>query len=176
MPDRLFRDHAADLHRFLSRRLADPRDADDLLQEIFLRAVRTPPATGGPAWLYTVARNVLTDHYRRARREAPVEAVPDTAIITDVPRAERDRAARCAAGLLDQLPAEQATALRLVDLAGTRQQDAARTAGLSLSGLKSRVQRGRAALATLLAECCRIHRDARGTVTGLAPCTRACGC
>ena len=49
MAEQLFRDHAADLHRFLVRRVNDPRDADDLLQEVFLRAVRTPPAQAGPA-------------------------------------------------------------------------------------------------------------------------------
>lgn len=177
MPAQLFRENAADLHRFLSHRLNDPRDADDLLQEVFLRAVRTPPDRAGRAWLFTVARNVLTDHYRRPRRESPAIAFPDTpAQGPDLPNPDAARAARCAAGLLDRLPADQADALRRVDMAATTQRRAAEELGLSVSGMKSRIQRGRSALLKLLQACCPTRTDVRGGVLTMGTCRNACEC
>lgn len=177
--EQLWRDHADDVRSFLQRRVATPQDADDLLQEVFLRAVRTPPAKPGPAWLYTVARTVLTDHHRRAvhHREAPVAAIAEVAA-EDAPEPNPDavRAARCAAGMLPRLPAEQAEALRLVDMSAVKQHQAAQAVGVSLSGMKSRVQRGRSALRALVDVCCKIRRDVRGAVMDMDACSSPCGC
>lgn len=66
---------ADDLRGFFGRRVRDPDDADDLAQETFVRALarwadlRRPEARR--AWLFTIAHNVLRDHYREAAR-APV--------------------------------------------------------------------------------------------------------
>ncbi|GAB3219173.1 sigma-70 family RNA polymerase sigma factor [Glycomyces halotolerans] len=177
MHTQLFEDNAADLHRFLSRRLNDPRDADDLLQEVFLRAVRKPPAGDGRAWLFAVARNVLTDHYRRPRRESPSAEIPETP--AEGPERRNPvtaRAARCAAGLLESLPGDQAEALRRVDMGASTQRLAAQDLGISVSGMKSRVQRGRAALRRLLQACCPTRTDARGGVLSMQPCERVCDC
>jgi RNA polymerase sigma-70 factor (ECF subfamily) len=175
--ERLWHDHSRDLRAFLERRAKTAQDADDLLQEIFLRAVRTPPATPGPAWLYTVARNVLTDYYRRAvhHRETTLAILPDRAQ-DEAPETNpaAARAAACTAGMLRHLPAEQAEALRLVDMAQTRQHQAAQAAGVSVSGMKSRVQRGRTRLRALVEACCAIGRDPRGTVIEMGPCDGSC--
>ncbi|MEU7812108.1 sigma factor-like helix-turn-helix DNA-binding protein [Pseudonocardia sp. NPDC049154] len=64
--------------------------------------------------------------------------------------------------LLERLPPEQRRALELSDLDGLSQSDAARREGVSVSGMKSRVQRGRRRLAELLDRCCRLTLDARG--------------
>ncbi|MFC0626007.1 sigma-70 family RNA polymerase sigma factor [Kribbella deserti] len=179
--DQLWRLHADDVRRFLLRRVRSAEDADDLLQEVFLRAVRTPPEQPGPAWLYTVARRVLIDHYRRAsqRREVAVPAVPDgvgqfDASIEDDQAGER--AASCAAGMLGSLPDDQANALRIVDMDASTHQAAALSAGVSVSGMKSRVQRGRTKLRTLVEGCCHVERDARGAVLEIAPCPGECSC
>lgn len=177
MHAQLFQDHAVDLRRFLAKRLNDPRDADDLLQEVFLRAIRRPPAGDGRAWLFAVARNVLIDHYRRPRREHPSAEIPESPDGgPERPNPAAARAARCAAGLLHRLPDEQAEALRRVDMGASTQRLAAQELGVSVSGMKSRVQRGRAALRGMLQACCPTRTDARGGVVDMRPCERACGC
>ena len=67
----------------------------------------------------------------------------------------------------------------MIDLDGLPQAGAARREGLSLSGMKSRVQRGRRRLAELLEQCCALTLDARGVPMDYEPtagCERGCGC
>ncbi|MBN1400784.1 MAG: sigma-70 family RNA polymerase sigma factor [Anaerolineae bacterium] len=69
--DRLYAEHARGVHAFFLGRTGDPAVADELLQEAFLRAwqrladVQAIPEERQRYWLYRVARNLLTDHYRR---------------------------------------------------------------------------------------------------------------
>jgi hypothetical protein len=65
-------------------------------------------------------------------------------------------------------------AVTLVELEGLTAKAAAALAGISVSGMKSRVQRGRAQLRALFEECCDIAVDARGKVVDVVP--RPCGC
>jgi RNA polymerase sigma-70 factor (ECF subfamily) len=84
--------------------------------------------------------------------------------------------------MLSRLPPHYREAVTLIDLDGLSQQDAATQAGLSLSGMKSRVQRGRRALEQVMHECCRIETDAGGRVmdyhlrgAGCGSCADGCG-
>jgi RNA polymerase sigma-70 factor (ECF subfamily) len=65
--------------------------------------------------------------------------------------------------------------LELSDLDGLTQADAARLEGVSLSGMKSRVLRGRRRLAELLSRCCELTLDTRGVPMGYNPPAK-CGC
>ena len=85
--------------------------------------------------------------------------------------------ATCLAPMLSQLAPAYQEAVRIVDLEGVTQQEAARRAGVSLSGMKSRVQRGRQQLRAVLEACCRIDLDHRGSIAGYAARhPDACGC
>ena len=59
-------------------------------------------------------------------------------------------------------PTDYRRALELTDFDGRSQADAARIEGISLSGMKSRVQRGRRQFATLVKQCCDVTTDSRG--------------
>jgi RNA polymerase sigma-70 factor (ECF subfamily) len=60
------------------------------------------------------------------------------------------------------LPPSYREALTLVEFDGVPQVEVASRLGISVSGMKSRVQRGRHRLASLLGECCALTLDARG--------------
>jgi RNA polymerase sigma-70 factor (ECF subfamily) len=67
----------------------------------------------------------------------------------------------------------------MIDLEGLPQASAAQIEGVSLSGMKSRVQRGRRRLAELLEQCCTLTLDARGVPMDYARtsgCGGSCGC
>jgi RNA polymerase sigma-70 factor (ECF subfamily) len=64
--------------------------------------------------------------------------------------------------LLASLGQADREALRLVEVDGVTQVDAARRLGLSVSGMKSRVQRARARLRAVVDACCRLELDRRG--------------
>ena len=84
--------------------------------------------------------------------------------------------ARCLQPLVDQLPPIYRDALTRVDLHGETHHDAAAAAGISASGMKSRVQRARHQLRDLLTACCAVQVDRRGAIASYQPNAGTCGC
>jgi RNA polymerase sigma-70 factor, ECF subfamily len=172
-PSTLWRDFAPPLRAFLARRVPPGVDADDLLQEVFLRVVRhlgTLRGTDRPeAWLFQIARNALRDTLRaRQRRDGrtdPLEFDLPAETDTEAVRAAEAELAPCLTAMVGRLEEPYRTAIDLTSLKGFTQADAARQAGISLSGMKSRVQRGRERLRQMLMDCCRIDVDVRGGVS-----------
>jgi RNA polymerase sigma-70 factor (ECF subfamily) len=166
-------------------------DADDILQEVFLRIHQHAGAVERRerlvSWLFQVTRNAIADYYRGSgrRRELPAGASQDlkragqqamgrVEDIDESPAARRELAS-CLAPMIAQLPALYREAVRLVDLEGLPQQEAASRSGITVSGMKSRVQRGRQALKDILHACCRIDLDAGGRVSDYQPRDAGCG-
>jgi RNA polymerase sigma-70 factor, ECF subfamily len=172
-PSTLWRDFTPALRAFLGRRVPPGVDADDLLQDVFVRVVRHVPtlrATDRPeAWLFQIARNALNDALRaRQRRDSRTESleidVLDESDVTAIRAAEAELAP-CLTGMIDRLPEPYRTAIELTSVRGLTQSDAAKLVGITLSGMKSRVQRGREQLRRMLVDCCEIALDARGGVS-----------
>lgn len=181
--EQTWRDVIVQLRAFVRRRIADPDRAEDLVGDILLRIHRNLGTVDDRErlahWVSRVARNAVVDEYRRTGRgrEQPV-ATPD-----DVPDAEPDETsevldelAHCLRPLLLGLPDEQRRAVEMIDLDGLPQAEAARREGVSLSGMKSRVQRGRRRLAQLLDSCCALTLDARGLPMDYTPGSGCDGC
>ena len=184
-----WREFTGELRTFIRRRVGRPEDADDILQLVALRLTQneslalrlTQDDAAGLghrpllAWLYTVTRNAITDHYRSAvhRREVVTDDVPDQ-VASDATTDDDDEQAlaglaSCVRPLLRLLPDDQAAAVELVDLEGRSQVHAARDAGISVSGMKSRVQRGRRGLRDAITACCQVELDVRGAVQDVHP-------
>ncbi|HWD47429.1 MAG TPA: sigma-70 family RNA polymerase sigma factor [Actinomycetota bacterium] len=169
----------ARLHGFLARRVESPEVADDLTQEVLLRLLQhQDSAVENPtAWLYRVARNVLIDHYRSRgsyrRLHTADPALADMVLaeepFADDPQAAQREVAGCLRSLVDQLAEPYRSAVTAVDLDGRTQTEVARALRLSVSGMKSRVQRGRRQLRQLLTECCRVHTSPTGGITDYEP-------
>jgi RNA polymerase sigma-70 factor (ECF subfamily) len=165
---------SADLRRFIRRRVPDDHTADDLLQETFLRIHRSigslEQADRLAAWVYRVARNVVHDHHRRLGTAAVGLGDADLA---EEPGDRRSRLPESAHVWLDelirQLPEKYQEAVRLAEVEGLAQQEVADRLGLSLSGAKSRIQRGRAMLKEVLERCCTFEFDRRGRLVDCDP-------
>ena len=169
----LWEEFGPPLRGFLARRVPPGVDADDLLQDVFLRVIRSLSSlrrTDRPeAWLYQIARNAVRDSLRaRLRRdgrtdtlEGDLPAEPDAA----VDRAAEAELAPCLTAMVGRLAEPYRTAITLTSLQGVSQADAARESGISISGMKSRVQRGREQLRQMLVTCCVIAVDVRGGVS-----------
>jgi RNA polymerase sigma-70 factor, ECF subfamily len=180
------------LRVFIARRVGSEADADDVLQEVFLRIHRYRGTIERDdrlvPWLFQVTRNAITDFYRapERRRELPAGVAGDLEFdgsnafaAPDEPDGPTSQTwmelAVCLRPMIDQLPSDYRDAVALVDLGGVPQREAAERAGLSVSGMKSRVQRGRQALKGILDDCCRLELDAGGRVTDYQPRDAACG-
>ena len=172
------------LRAFISRRVRNQSDVDALVQRVLLQIVKglgsLRDAERLHAWVYRTARNVIVDHYRSAtvRREVAGGGAEDLALAdgadTQAPSEDDERAAlqelaACMIPMVRQLPPTYQEAITLVDLKGVNHADAAERAGVSISGMKSRVQRGRKQLKAVLEECCRVHLDRRGTIVAYDP-------
>jgi RNA polymerase sigma-70 factor, ECF subfamily len=174
-PAALWADFAPPLRGFLARRVPPGVDPDDLVQEVFLRVIRhagSLRSTDRPeAWLFQIARNALRDTLRaRLRRDGRNDAIDSDDDLAAGPDATAERAAEaelapCLTSMVNRLPEPYRTAIMLTTLQGTSQADAARQLGISNSGMKSRVQRGRDRLRAMLVQCCSIAVDARGGVS-----------
>lgn len=69
------------IHRYISFRIRDPHDAEDLTDQVFLKMIEALPSyddRGLPfaAWLYRIARNLIVDRYRRSGRQPSVGLPP----------------------------------------------------------------------------------------------------
>lgn len=179
----------ASLRTFIGRRVRNPADADDLVQQVMLRLIAGLDSLRDTdrvyAWVYRTARNVIVDHYRSpvTRREVASGDAEEVAMARPaIDAVDEDEGtalhelAACMAPMLTRLPAAQQTALRLTEIEGRAQADAARAEGISLSGMKSRVQRGRRQLRAALEACCAVHLDRRGGVIAYRPQAGGCGC
>ena len=94
----------------------------------------------------------------------------------DDPAAVVSELAACIRPLLEALPADHRRALELTDLEGHTQAEAARLEGISVSGMKSRVQRARRLLAALIRTCCEVTTDGRGQPIDIQHRRDGCGC
>ncbi len=158
----------------------DPAWTDDVTSDILLRLLENRERleqAGNPfAWAYRVAANAITDHYRRravesralVQAQAEAASSPSTAAAEES-EAERRRIEACLMPFILDLPPKQAEALLLTSFQGLSQTEAARRLGLSVSGMKSRVQRARAELKRRLLACCEFEMDRRGRVMGMLP-------
>lgn len=154
------------LGAYIGRRLP-AGEVDDVLQDVLLRIhtnVRylSDDSRFGP-WVYSVARNAVID---RLRKKQP--ALADASALDAVPSPEETESEQalinCVTPFVARLPEAYRHAITLVELRGLSQANAAEVEGISLSGMKSRVQRGRRMLREMFEECCSLKIDARGRV------------
>lgn len=145
--ERLITTVQPDVWRFCAH-LTRPADADDLAQEALLRVVSHLGRWGrGPVhtWILGVTRNVCFEHIRRRtrRRTDPTAAPPQPALADPVGFVETWQ-------LLEALPFDQREALVLTQLLGLPYADAADVVGCPVGTIRSRVARGRDAMAASL--------------------------
>lgn len=147
--------------RFLARRLGDEDTAEEVLQQFYLRVVSRSAelrkAESVVAWLYTVLRTTLVDHYRREasrRNRESNYALMQT--LTEEPRAAEppDRTCACLHEVLPTLRPEYSDVLRRVDLGETPPREVAVDLGIAANNLRVRLHRARQALKrALLLRC-----------------------
>ena len=173
----LWRRFGDGLRAFIARRIDNPEDAEDLLQEVFLRIHRHPPANldRPAAWLFKVTRNLIVDHYRRQKPLEPLPAEEPRDWERFEVRESEQEVARWLIATFDDLPEKYSQAVKMVDGESRSMKEVAQALGLSISGAKSRVQRGRAMLAKALLDCCTFYFDRVGRIESWTR-NRDCGC
>jgi RNA polymerase sigma-70 factor (ECF subfamily) len=156
----------AELLRFLTARCGDSAEAEDLLQELWLKATTVPsrPIANGRAYLFRIANNLVLDQARKRRRAMrrdrawlDSEAAPDVvgqrrqpdaeAALMDAEEAELLRRA------VEALPERARRALLLYRYDGCGQTEIARIMGISLSGVEKHLASAMKQLRRTLKDC-----------------------
>ncbi len=162
--------HSGELRSWLRQRVSSSAEADDLLQDLFVKALRQGEhfcdLRNARAWLFEVARNTLTDHLRVHRDT--VEVSDDLAHSEDVVDTV-DVLTDCLPRVLSELSAGDREVITLCDLQGMAQADFAKVKGLSLSAAKSRLQRARVRLKAHMSVACQVRMDDTGRVADFVP-------
>ena len=168
----------AGLKHFILKRIPDEQSADDVLQETFLK-IHTHIATLRDeeklqSWMYQIARNAIADYYREQKATvelprlllAPEEPVFENEVIRDLIPSVK--------AMVESLPDTYREALILTEYEGLTQRELADRLGLSLSSAKSRVQRAREKLKTMLLDCCHFEFDRLGKIIDYQPNCACC--
>ena len=177
----IWNEFADKLGRFIRARVSDPATAEDILQDVFVKIQGRLDTLDDKAkiqsWLYRITRNAIIDHYRTRKETTDVpESLP-----AELPEKDPELEGLKAAfrRMLFSLPEPYREALVLTEFEGLTQKELAARLGLSLTGAKSRVQRGRVRLKEMLFDCCRFEFDRRGGVIDCQPrakeCCQECG-
>jgi RNA polymerase sigma-70 factor (ECF subfamily) len=177
----------AAIFAYVVGRVRDHAAAEDLTQNVLIRAVRRRETVRNPermdAWVFGVARNAVADYFRAARpTEAFNEAVHGAeADEADLANGEDEVLRRklndYVRGVVEGLPRRYREALIATEYEGLSQAELARQGGLSVSTVKSRVQRGRAMVRAEIERCCRWETDRYGAVIDCLPkSAAACDC
>ena len=165
--EQIWRKYHAALHGFIQSRVSDVDIADDILQDVFLKMYSKidslKDASKLRSWIYQITRNAIIDYYRANK---PHVELSETLIAPEKDDTEtaRQEIEGCMLPLIKNLPDAYREAVMLSEIEGLTQKQVAERQGLSLSGAKSRVQRGRAMVKDMLNHCCRFEIDHRGTM------------
>jgi RNA polymerase sigma-70 factor (ECF subfamily) len=150
------------LYRFFAAQLGSADDAQDMLQDAWLRIhrVRHTYRAGEPVlpWVYAIARRVRVDNYRKRRRiamrEVMVATLPEPAVLisepTDLPPFHQ---------LIADLPASQREVLTLLKVNGLSLEEVARATSSSVGSVKQKVHRAYERLRSVL----QLSRAGKGT-------------
>jgi RNA polymerase sigma-70 factor (ECF subfamily) len=165
------------LGAYIGRRLP-ASEVDDVIQDVLLRIHKnirylSDDNRFGP-WVYSIARNAVIDRLRKKEPALADESALDNVASPDETDGEQ-ALLNCVTPFVARLPEAYRHAITLVELQGLSQTDAAVMEGISLSGMKSRVQRGRRMLREMFEECCSLKIDARGHVMEAERREPACG-
>lgn len=168
MVENLWDELSRPLLRYITAKVKNTADAEDILQKVFLlihtRLSNVHDLGKVRLWIYSITRNAVADHYRALRlhdelRDDHMAFTPDTedeALNQDV--------GHCLLRMIDFLPDNDREALLFIDINGLSQKDLSEAIGISLPGAKSRVQRARRRLKKIFLDCCKIQTDRYGNI------------
>jgi RNA polymerase sigma-70 factor (ECF subfamily) len=168
-PERALLDGRGAFMGFLVKRLGNRADAEDVLQEFCIRVLtrkdQLRDAERMDAWLYTILRSTLNDHYRKGTRRSRLAAAaarePEE-WIADAP-SQMARLCTCHGGLISELRPADAELIRRIDFGEEDRETVAADLGLKRNALGVRLHRARNslrdALMTHCGKCCQEDRD-----------------
>ncbi len=163
--EQIWDDFRLPLKRFISSRISNQQDVEDVLHDVFFKIFSNLSTIFDDkkihAWIYRITRNAIVDYYRNKK----LIEIPDDLLNPEDEDLSINKAiSECLKTMIETLPDKYKEAVILTEIQNLTQKELSEKIGLSLSGAKSRVQRGRNMLKTMLLNCCNIEFDRRGNI------------
>ncbi len=162
--ENIWNQYSEELLGFLITRTGKKDLAEDLLHETFikvhLKIENLRDHTNLRPWLYRICSNILMDHYRKKSTQFSTE------INTHEEQDSTHSPAHCLLPLIEKLPEIYRSALILSEIKGLKQAKVAEVLNISVSGAKSRIQRGKRILQEGFMECCNYTLNEKGMLVG----------
>ncbi|HAS74107.1 MAG TPA: RNA polymerase sigma factor SigZ [Clostridiales bacterium UBA8960] len=161
----------SELLNFIKTKVSDGFIAEDILQEVFVKIYKNMDQLEDQAklraWLYKITKNTIVDYYKKNKNpllfvdEFDFEPNADEDVYNDN---YNDEMSKCLKTFLFDLPDKYKEPLEMFDLKEMKHADISKALNLSVSGSKTRIQRAREMLRTVLSECCEVKFDVYGNV------------
>jgi len=151
--------HQPAIYRYVFYRVEDAPTAEDITSEVFIRLVEKIDHftyRGKPilSWLYTIARHLITDHYRRDEPLELKEELASSKELSERPdigkRIDRKMAYQEMQAAISELTEDQRQVILLKFMEGFDNKSTARLLGKSVGAVKSLQHRGLASLKRIL--------------------------
>lgn len=168
---KIWNDFRSELWSFVFSKVKSSYDTDDIVQDVFLKITLNYDAVVNArnihGYIYAIVRNRITDHFRNNNNFDPTIEHP--AILSDDDNDSLNYliAANCMKPFIEALPEKYRQVLIMADLENVSQKEIAKRLNISYSGAKSRVQRGRQQLESLLKACCEFQSDCYGNISAI---------
>jgi RNA polymerase sigma-70 factor (ECF subfamily) len=174
--EKIWKEFYAKLKNFVQLRVSAKDDAEDIVQEVFIRIHNKTDTLKDnqklESWIYQITRNAIIDYYRRKKKK--VELHDDFKSDENSESDAMNRLSPSIIKMIDNLPYIYKEAIILTEYKGLKQKELAESLGISLTGAKSRVQRGRKLLKEMLHDCCAFEFDSIGKLTDYSEKSKCC--
>ena len=169
-PKDLYQTFRQNIYGLILKQVRQKDIAEELTSETFRRICDCK--AGGKdcnnpkAYLYRIAINLLNDYFKTIKKQVFISTeIIEPFLIDSKEQNLNKEVIECLIPLIEQLPDTYRQAVTLADIQQIPQIQIAEKLGISLSGTKSRIQRGRQQLKDLLLNSCQIETDRFGNVT-----------
>ncbi|SNZ00147.1 RNA polymerase sigma factor SigZ [Flagellimonas pacifica] len=158
------------LTNFVIGKVNDSELTKDIVQDVFLKVFSKNDTLKQKdkliSWIYQITRNEIINHFRNVDFYNPSIVIEEEEFNENKLTSEL---AECVRPVINSLPQKYKEALILSDIENIPQKEIAERLNISYSGLKSRVQRGRAMLKSTCEQCCDISTDVYGDILDYNP-------
>ncbi|WP_423127705.1 RNA polymerase sigma factor SigZ [Gaoshiqia sp. Z1-71] len=152
---------------FIRKRVTDPAQAEDILQDVFLKILLKIDGLNNrdklQSWLYQITRNTISDYFRQKEKENRLTGQQVETDMQDEQSAMKEAESWIGLYVAD-LPENYRQAVTMYEMEGLSVGEIADRLNISYTNARARVQRGRLALKKSLTDCCTFHVDVYGNV------------
>jgi RNA polymerase sigma-70 factor (ECF subfamily) len=143
---------------FIKKRVNNHVDAEDILQDIFIKIHLNIKSLSQQdrleTWVYRITRNAIIDFYRKEKKISSLDKIEVEDVEEMIIEQPDFYFTKCLMPLVKALPPKYQEAFIKIEIEGISQKVYAKELGISYSGAKSRVQRAKVQLQSLFISCC----------------------